>query len=125
MVPEPPSPLTNPDFAVLPQGTMLHRVHDTSLGAAQFNPGLGRPTRFAPINSSSGTIVPTLYASNALRAAIHETIFNDMPAGCKVKTVPLAEVKKKTHSNRSTLRELRLVELCNVQLNRGSSRAGI
>lgn len=102
---------------------MLHRVHDTSLGAAQFNPGLGRPTRFAPINNSAGATVPSLYASNALRAAIHETIFHDIIAGCNVRTVPLAAVKKKTHSKMSTLRDLCLVELRNVPLNRwGISR---
>ena len=123
-IPKPPPLLTDPDVAVLPQGTMLHRVHDTSLGATQFNPGIGRSTRFAPFNSNVGAIVPSLYASNALKAAIHEAIFHDIPAGCNVKTVPLTAVKEKTHSTFSTLRDLRLVELRNVPLNRwGISRS--
>ena len=121
--PEPPSPLTEPEVTHLRQGTVLHRVHETSLRAAQFNPGYGKPTRFAPFNDDAGATVPSLYASNALRAAIHETIFHDILETAKFKTVPKNSVHIQTHSELSASRDLRMVELRNVQLNRwGISR---
>ena len=119
-IPKPPSPLTEPEVTVLPNGTELHRVHNSLFGAAQFNPGRGSRTRFAPFNDCAGMPVPSLYASDTLRAAIHETIFHDIPAGDKGKTVRLANVEEKTHSELSTLRDLRLVELRNVTLSRWS-----
>ena len=120
---KPPSPLTRPQFSVLPSGTALHRVHRTAWRAAEFNPGLGGPTRFAPFNDSSGAPVPSLYASATLRAAIHETIFHDVPANARTKTVRLNEVQIRTHSELLTNRELRLVELRNVTLGKwGISR---
>ena len=120
---KPPSPLTSPHFAVLPLGTALHRVHRTTYRAAEFNPGLGGPTRFAPFNDSTGAPVPSLYASATLRAAIHETIFHDIPANATTRTVRLNEVHSRTHSEFLTNRDLRLVELRNVTLSKwGISR---
>ena len=120
---KPPSPLTHPQFSVLPSGTALHRVHRTTWRAAEFNPGLGGPTRFAPFNDRTGAPVPSLYASATLRAAIHETIFHDIPADARTKTVRLNEVHVRTHSELLTNRDLRLVELRNVTLGKwGISR---
>ena len=120
---KPPSPLTSPHFAVLPRGTVLHRVHRTTYRAAQFNPGFGGSTRFAPFKDGTGTHVPSLYASATLRAAIHETIFHDIPANATIKTVRLNDVHIRTHSELRTNRELVLVELRNVPLgNWGISR---
>ena len=65
----------------------------------------------------------SLYASAALRAAIHETIFHDVPPNATIKTVPLNDVRIRTHSELLTNRNLQLVELRNVPLNkRGISR---
>ena len=119
----PLSPLTNPQVDVLPRGSVLHRVHRTTFRAAQFNPGLGGPTRFAPFNDGTGAPVPSLYASATLRAAIHETIFHDIPAHARIKTVRLNEVHLRTHSELTTNRDLRLVELRAVPLGKwGISR---
>ena len=113
---KPPSPLTRPQFAVLPSGTALHRVHRTTWRAAEFNPGSGGPTRFAPFNDRTGAPVPSLHGSATLRAAIHETIFPDIPADATTKTVRLHEVHIRTHSELLTNRDLRLAELRNVTL---------
>ena len=123
---KPPSPLTSPDLAVLPRGTALHRVHRTNLRAAQFNPGLGAPTRFAPFYDGAGVPVPSLYATTTLRAAIHETIFHDIPASAKNKTVRLDDVHIRTHSKLLTNRDLQLVELRSVTLSKwGISRSDL
>ena len=113
---KPPSPLTSPHFAVLPRGTVLHRVHRTTFRATQFNPGLGGPTRFAPFDDDTGAPVPSLYATATLPAAIHETIFHDIPANARIRTVRLNDVHIRTHSELAANRDLRLVELRNVTL---------
>ena len=112
-----------PQFLVLPRHTPLHRVHRTTFRAAQFNPGLGGSTRFAPFADGIGTPVPSIYAGATLRAAIHETIFHDVPANATTKTVRLGEVLNRTHSELQTNRNLPLVELRNVTLGKwGISR---
>ena len=119
----PPSPLTSPQFSVLSEGTELHRVHRSTFRAAEFNPGLGGQTRFAPFNDANGTPVPTLYASATFPAAVHETMFHDVPANARIKTVRLNELHIRTHSVLRTNRTMRLVELRNVPLgNWGISR---
>ena len=119
----PPSPITNPQFTVLPPDTALHRVHRTTFRAAEFNPGRGGQTRFAPFSYGTGTPVPSLYASATLPAAIHEAIFHDIPANARIKTLRLNEVYIRTHSELRTNRDLRLVELRNVTLGKwGISR---
>ncbi|MCY4141238.1 MAG: RES family NAD+ phosphorylase [Rhodobacteraceae bacterium] len=115
-IPGPPSPLTNPQIHVLPGGSDLHRVHRTTFRAAEFNPGRGGQTRFAPFADASGSPVPSLYASATLPAAIHETIFHDVPAHARTKTVRHDEVFIRTHSVLHTNRDVRLVELRNVTL---------
>ena len=123
---KPPSPLTHPRFLVLPKGALLHRVHRTTFRAAEFNPGRGGPTRFAPFDRGTGTPVPSLYAGATLRAAIHETIFHDVPANATTKTVRLNQVLIRTHSELLADRDLRLVELRNVTLGRwGISRTDL
>ena len=112
----PPSPITSPQFTVLSPGTELHRVHRTAFRPAEFNPGAGGRTRFAPFSDSAGAPVPSLYAGATLRAAIHETILHDVPASAAIKTVRLNEVHVRTHSALRTNRGLRLVELRNVTL---------
>ena len=102
----------------MPQGTVLHRVHRTTYRAAEFNPGFGGPTRFAPFDDDAGKIVPSLYASSTFRAAIHETIFHDIPANAATKTVRVREVHLRTHSQIELVRDLWLVQLRNPTLGR-------
>ena len=74
-------------------------------------------TRFAPFNDDTGAPVPSLYASATLRAAIHETIFHDIPPNATIKSVPLKDVRIRIHSELQATRSLQLVELHNVPLN--------
>ena len=81
----------------------------------------GKLRRWVPIGA--GAPVPSLYASATLRAAIHETIFHDIPAKARIKTVRLNEVHLRTHSELATNRDRRLVELRAVPLGKwGISR---
>ena len=122
-IPSPPAPLAAPRYTVLHQGAVLHRVHLSAYRAAQFNPGLGGPTRFAPIEDRAGNPVPSLYASATVRSAIHETIFHDIPANAACKTVRLDDVRRRSHSLLAVRRVLRLVELRNPALGKwGISR---
>ena len=54
-----------------------------------------------------------------MQAAIHETIFHDIPADAekKNKTIPIEEVHSRIHSELRTKRTLNLVELRNPTLN--------
>ena len=113
----------DPQFTDLDPDTELHRVHRTTFRPAEFNPGVGGKTRFAPFSDSAGATVPSLYASATLAAAVHETIFHDVPASASIKTVRLNEVHTRTHSVLRTNRELRVVQLLNVTLGKwGISR---
>lgn len=110
-VPPPPTPLPRPNLRVLPDGTALHRVHDRRFDGCAFNPGLGAPTRFAPLRRADGTPIPTLYAASTLEAALFETVFHDIPPAAALKTVPRTLVASRAHSVLRALRPLRLGEL--------------
>jgi hypothetical protein len=110
-VPAPPADLPQPNRALLPAGRVLHRVHRSDFTGASFNPCQGRPTRFAPIRSADGACVPSLYAGSSLDAAIFETVFHDIPARARLKTVPKQDVLARGHSVLVAERDLALVEL--------------
>ena len=116
---KPPSPLTDATYEPFRKGKILHRVHNRGYGFAQFNPGKGRPTRFAPFDDVSGNPIPSLYATSTLQAAIHETIFHDIRADTekKYKAIPIEEVHNQMHSEFRTKRTLNLVGLRNPLLN--------
>ena len=94
---KPPVTLLQLNVVSLNTGALLHRVHDRNCGAYTFNPFKGSPTRFAPIYDSAGNCVPSLYAADTLEAAIHETIFHDIPAKAKRKSVPRKHVRNRAH----------------------------
>ena len=56
-VPLPPATLARPNIRTVGAGTILHRTHAGAFRAAQFNPGMGQPTRFAPIEDVHGKCV--------------------------------------------------------------------
>lgn len=110
-VPSPPADHLAPNTAVLPSGSLVHRIHLSRFGGAAFNPCLGRPTRFAPITDAQGRCVPSLYAATTREAAIFETVFHDVPVNAAFKTVPLADVVARSHSLLATRRPLLLAQL--------------
>lgn len=69
-LPPPPHPFAAASYIISP-GTLLYRVHSSHRAPHAANPGLGPPTRFAPLP------VPVLYAAVTARAAIAETILHD------------------------------------------------
>ena len=80
MIPLPPSPITlAPTRFLWRAGVPLHRVWHQKFTAHQFNPGVGAPTRFAPIKTSAGKFIPTLYGGETQVCAFYERIFHDVP----------------------------------------------
>lgn len=114
----PPAALAGPNIVTLPAGALVERVHDRRYGAAQFNPCKGAPTRFAPIRDAHGECVPSLYAAGTVEAAIHETVFHDVPVGAGRATVPAGLVRTRAHSGLEVLRGLRLASLRAPDLRR-------
>lgn len=119
----PASPLVDAEYLSLPTGTNLHRVHSSNYGSVDFNPCKGLGSRFAPIQDNLGNCVPSLYAGATIKAAIHESIFHDIPANAGMKTVRIQDIFSNTYSVIETLRHLQLVELRNPNLSKwGISR---
>lgn len=94
---EPPSgsttPLTHPVTESLGAGTRLWRIHPAVHHSASarieddgtlFNPGLGDPTRFAPLRDADGSMVPTMYLGASRRGALFETFLHDQMPGSVV-----------------------------------------
>lgn len=81
IVPPPPSPFDALAHR-LPAGTVLHRVHELARAANTFNPGIAKPTRFAPFPDTTDPgagVVPTLYAAATAEAAVCESLLHDVP----------------------------------------------
>ncbi len=114
----PPAALARPNIVALPAGALVERVHDRRYGGAEFNPCKGAPTRFAPIRDADGECVPSLYAASTVEAAIHETIFHDIPVGAKRATVPATLVRGRAHARLEVLCDLRLASLRAPDLRR-------
>ena len=108
---KPPAKLASPNVTVLRAGKRLHRVHHSSFAANDFNPCRGGATRFAPIHDAGGRCVPSLYTGSTLEAAIHETIFHDIPARARIKTVPKRNVSSRAHGELELTRDLQLATL--------------
>ena len=79
-VPAPPSEI-DPLRTSWKAGRRLYRVHTEEHSPVAFNPGLGRPGRFHPINDRSGKTIPTLYAADRINGVLSETVFHSVVAG--------------------------------------------
>jgi hypothetical protein len=123
MTPEPPQYLGAPGRATIAAGTILHRIHDNGYEPTAFNPGLGRPSRFAPLRKPDGTCVPSLYAATSYECAAHETVFHEIQHDADRKTVRLDAVLHLDYSIVAPTRGLALAALFEPDLNRwGLSR---
>lgn len=114
----PPAPLAHPNIVALPAGATVERVHDRRYGSAEFNPCKGAPTRFAPIRDAERRCIPSLYAASSVEAAIHETVFHDVPVGAGRATVPATLVHGRAHGRLEVRRDLRLASLRAPDLRR-------
>jgi RES domain-containing protein len=76
----PPNPLDlDPLVIEIAAGTPVVRIHSMARSADAFNPGLGRPSRFAPLRRADGALIPTLNAATSVAAALSESVFHDVP----------------------------------------------
>ena len=117
-IPRPSPALAPPNITVRQAGTRLHRVHAPNRISNEFNPCPGNPTRFAPTLDVHGRCVPSLYAGSTFIAAAYESIFHDVPAHAKRKSVPLSRVTDSAHGTIELQREVRLASLREPDLAR-------
>jgi hypothetical protein len=117
MIPAPPDPFPSVNRRPLAAGSEIHRIHDSAYPADSFNPGRGRPSRFAPLIRADGTAVPTLYAAEGYECAAHETVFHEVQHDAPRKTVPLLAIEPLSHAVLRTRRELVLATLFEPDLN--------
>lgn len=97
-VPLPPAVLSKASVYILTPVEIVHRTHASGYRSAEFNPGEGQPTRFAPFEDKDGNCVPTLYGATSREAAAFETIFHDIEPSATFKTVRLDVVEARTVS---------------------------
>lgn len=119
-----PVPPLDPLFDRWPAGQVIHVIHDTAFVPESFNPGVDKaglprkPTRFAPIRSAKGQVVPYLYGGSTLDCAIFETVFHEIPIDAPDKFVDLDEFAQRGHGELVPNRDLRLVDLTSEGLHR-------
>lgn len=116
----PPPPGGAPLVETIPAGTRLWRIHPHRHPAPPsgwilddgtlFNPGKGSATRFAPLHTGTGHVVPTMYAGASRRAALFETVLHDRMPGSVIDARKLTDL---------SLTQLELVEPIHVALLHG------
>lgn len=115
----PPDPSTlHPLVIEIASGTPLVRVHSIGRSAADFNPGLGRPSRFGPLHLANGTPIPTLYAATTVAGALSESIFHDVPYRGRGKRILVSRLTGLALSTLIVDRPLQLVHLAGLGLRR-------
>jgi len=106
---------------VLEAGHELFRVHSLERDGDEFNPGFGKPTRFAFFPDVRNEIVPVLYSADTERAAISESLLHDTPlTGGQLQP---SGYKNHRMSRLLTSRDLNLVALLGTGLRRLGVRA--
>lgn len=117
-IPRPSAALARPNIAVRKAGTRVHRVHRRWRRPIEFNECKDNPTRFAPIRDTDGHCVPSLYAGSTFVAAAYETLFHDVPARARWKSIPLNRVTDSAHATLELRRDIRLANLRTPDLAR-------
>ncbi len=105
VIPAPPEPFT-PAVEILDVSTRLYRVHRNRHHGAEFNPGVGSPSRFAFVVGKGGRKVPSLYAAQSQDAAVAETILHDIPVSGGI--IPHDKYAPVVMSRLSVIKSLRL-----------------
>jgi hypothetical protein len=117
-----PNPFPNVNVYVIPAGTVMHRIHANRFGPLDFNPGLGAPTRFAPLVHSLGP-VPTAYVAENFDSAIFETVLHDVVPGVNA-SVDWGKIENLDHSELRVKKPIRVAPLHAPDLSAlGISRA--
>ncbi|HCM1977419.1 TPA: RES family NAD+ phosphorylase [Salmonella enterica subsp. houtenae serovar 47:z36:-] len=102
----------------LPQGKVLHRVHQNQYRADQFNPGVQGNARFSPIQDDKGNPIPTLYGGTTMDCALMETIFHDVPHAAGFKSFDSGKLVGQVHSTLRIAQPLQLADLASVPLRK-------
>jgi RES domain-containing protein len=112
VVKKPPSPF-NPAIDKLAKGHRLYRVFSNTRSATNFNPGPGKPTRFAFFGKP---LVPIMYAADTEDAAVAETLLHDIPV--EGGNLPWDNYSTKALALLEVTRELSLAALYGMKLRR-------
>ncbi|EDT3379585.1 RES family NAD+ phosphorylase [Salmonella enterica subsp. enterica serovar Mbandaka] len=113
-----PSATLHATLTELPQGQVLHRVHQDQYRADQFNPGVRGNARFSPIQDDQGQPIPTLYGGTTMDCALMETVFHDVPHTAGFKTFDKGKLAGQVHSTVEVAQPLRVVDLASVPLRK-------
>lgn len=117
----PPPPAADVGLLILaiPAGEILYRVHASRRGPTAFNPGLGPPSRFAPLHADDPPIVvPTLYAASTILGALSESVFHDVPHRGPAKRILVSRLDGMVLSAITLTRPLRVAQLAGAGLRR-------
>ena len=103
------------DFAAVswPAGQPIYRGHGVGRSGNVFNPGYGKPTRFAFFEDSTNPArgkVGVLYGGASSRVAISEYLFHDLPHRMGA-ILPFSELNGKVSSRLIPASDLRLARL--------------
>lgn len=115
--PAPPAKL-HVTLTELPQGQVLHRVHQNQYRADQFNPGVRGNARFSPIQDGRGQPIPTLYGGTTVECALMETVFHDVPHTAGFKSFDKSKLAGQVHSTVEVKQPLQVVDLASVPLRK-------
>ena len=98
-----------PNIETWEAGRPIVRVHSSTFGATEFNPGAGQG-RFHPL-AHAGDPIPTLYGSGTIDGALSETIFHNIPVAGPSKHIRMSALLPMVVSTIAPLRPLRLIQL--------------
>ena len=118
-LPVPPARLdVAPNVLLWEAGRPLHRVYPEKFSAMEFNPGRGRTSRFAPIHTAKGAVIPTCYAGSTRECAFHERIFHDVPIDAQFRSIAIDEIGGLACAQLKCSRPLRLAQFFEPDLRR-------
>lgn len=115
----PPNPADlDPLVIEFAAGTPVVRVHPATRSADVFNPGLGPPSRFAPLHRVDGSPIPTLYAATTVAGAVSESVFHDIPYRGRGKRILAGRLTGLALSTVIVMEPIRLAMLAGLGLRR-------
>lgn len=121
LVPGPPPSGRAPLEEPLPGGTSLWRVFRHGKSAPTEFDSRDVTQRFRPVRSSSGSIVPVLYAATSCAGAYFETVFrswNEDPPPDRAYSIVPADLRGRSRARLVSRRDLRLAKLYGPGLTR-------
>ena len=97
---------------------MWKRCHDKRHTTTAFNRSGTGDARFSPLHTSTGALIPTLYAGSTDECVRMETLFHALPTDLDGFIFDLDDLASAVMSGVAPTRDLRLIELTTVGLRR-------